>query len=119
MSCACEIMSALFDSSRFVGFPKNRYEALDEVQSFLEFNGVDLGTAFEVLLNSNDGYLIYWFGDVEIQFTRGFGVWSGSSSTVQMSIELDNEKAKESVVYEYVLKDLKLVRRKKRAGKIR
>lgn len=111
-------MSALFDSSRFVGFPKNRYEALDEVQSFLEFIGVDLGMAFEVLLNSNDGYLIYWFGDIEIQFTRGFGVWSGSSSAVQMSIELDNEKAKESVVYEYVLKDLRLVKRKRRAGKI-
>jgi hypothetical protein len=104
-------MSALFDSSRFIGFPKNRYEALNEVQSFLEYNGVDLGQAFEVLLNSNDGYLIYWFGDVEIQFVRGFGVWSRSQKAIQMSIELENDRTEETAVYEYKLRDLRLIRR--------
>lgn len=104
-------MSALFDSSRFIGFPKNRYQALNEVQSFLEYNGVDLGQAFEVLLNSHDGYLIYWFGDVEIQFTRGFGAWSGNHNSIQMSIELENDSTEETVVYEYKLRDLRLIRR--------
>jgi hypothetical protein len=108
-------MTALFDNSRFIGFPKNRYEALDEVQSFLEFSGVDLGQVFEILLNSNDGDLTYRFGDVEIQFVHGFGVWSQNPNAVQMSIEVDNGKAKGCEVYEYILKDLKLVKRKERS----
>jgi len=106
-------MSALFDSSRFVGFPKNRYEMLDEVQSFLKFNGVDLDRAFEVLLHSNDGYLIYWFGYVEIQFVRGFGVWSENEKAIQMCVELKNDRTKETVVYEYELRDLRLIQREK------
>jgi hypothetical protein len=104
-------MTTIFDSSRFLGFPKNRYKLLDEVQSFLEFNGVDLGQVFEVLLNSSDGYLIYSFGDFEIQFTRGFDVWSGSQNAIQLSVELDNGKVKKNVVHEYEIKDLKLLRK--------
>jgi hypothetical protein len=107
-------MSALFDSSRFVGFPKNRYEALDEVQSFLEFNGVDLGQTFDVLSNSNDGYLIYSFGDAQIQFTRGFEL--GNRNAIQLWIELENEKMKKSVEYEYEIKDLKLLKKKRQFG---
>jgi hypothetical protein len=49
---------------------------------------------------------------VEIQFTRGFGVWSGSSSAVQMSVEYDNEKTKKSVTREYQIGDLGLLGRK-------
>jgi hypothetical protein len=107
-------MSALFDSSRFMGFPKNRYEALDEVQSFLEFNGIDIGQTFEALMNSNDGYLIYSFGDVQIQFTRGFDI--GNSNAIQLWIELENEKMKKSVEYEYEIKSLILLKKKKRFG---
>jgi hypothetical protein len=107
-------MSALFDSSRFVGFPKNRYEALSEVQSFLEFNGVDLGQTFEVLLNSHDGYLIYLFGDVQIQFTRGFEL--ANANAIQLWIELENEKMKKSVEYEYQIKDLRLLKKKRHSG---
>jgi len=107
-------MSALFDSSRFVGFSKNRYDALDEVQSFLEFNGVDLGQTFDVLLNSSDGYLIYWFGDAQIQFTRGFDL--GNRNTIQLWIELENEKIKKSVEYEYEIKDLRLLKKKRQLG---
>lgn len=111
------VMTALFDNSRFQGFPKNKYEVLDEVQSFFEFNGVDLGQVFEVLLNSNDGYLIYTFGDVEVQFTRGFHVWSKEAHTdaVQLSIRLENEKRIETSEHAYALKDIKLVKRKKQS----
>jgi len=59
-------MGALFDSSRFLGLPKNGYEALDAVQSFLKLNRIDLGQVFDVLLNFHDGYLIYTFGNFEI-----------------------------------------------------
>jgi len=107
-------MSALFDSSKFIDFPKNRYEALNEVQSFLEYNGVDLGKAFEVLLKSGDGYLSYWFGHFEIQFVRGFGVWSESQDSIQMSILLEKDGTEEAVVYEYKLRDLKLIKTEKR-----
>lgn len=107
-------MKALFHSSEFFGFPKNRYELLDDVQSFLQSNGVNLGQAFEVLLNSNDGYLIYIFGDVEIQFVCGFGVWSGKNNAIQMSVEYDNGKTKKSVTREYQIRDLKLLKQKTR-----
>lgn len=103
----------MFDSSRFCGFPENKYDALDEVERFLESNGVNLGQAFEVLLSSHDGYLIYWFGSIEIQFTRGFGVWSGNSNAIQMSLELDDEENGRTKVYEYCLRDLRLVKRKR------
>ena len=63
-------MSALFGDSKFLGFSTNKYEALDSVQKFMEFNGMDLGLVFQVLLNSSDGYLIYVFGDVEIARAR-------------------------------------------------
>jgi hypothetical protein len=111
----CEAMTRLFDSSRFQGFPKSKYEAMDEVQSFLEFNGVDLGQVFEVLLDSNDGYLIYAFGNAEVQFTRGFHAWSREARTdaAQMSIKLENEKRTETNEHVYALRDLKLVKRKK------
>jgi hypothetical protein len=108
-------MSALFDSARFHGFPKNRYEALDGVQDFFKLSGIDLGQVFETLLNSSDGDLAYRFGDIEIQFNRGFAVWSQNPNAVQMSIEIDDGKNKECEVYEYVLKDLKLVKRKKKS----
>ncbi len=111
-------MTALFDSSRFRGFTKNKYEALDEVRSFLEFNGVDLGQVFEVLLYSNDGYLIYTFGDVEVQFTRGFHVWSKDAHTdaVHLTIKLENEKRSETSEHAYALRDLRLVKRKRQFG---
>jgi len=111
-------MVALFDASRFIGFPRNRYELLDEVESFLRSNGVDLGKAFEVLLKSNDGYLIYTFGDVEIQFIRGFGVWSGSNNAVQISVEYDNGKTKKSVTREYRIRDLRLLKSKARVARL-
>ena len=112
-------MKRLLDSSRFIGLPKNRYDALDEVQSFMRLSGVDLGQAFEVLLNSNDGYLSYVFGDVEIQFVRGFGVWSENPNAVQMSIELENDRTKETVVYEYEIRDLMLIRREEQLKDLR
>jgi len=104
-------MSALCDSSRFISFTKNRFEALNEVQCFLEYNGVDLGQVFEVLLTSNDGMLTYWFGGIEIQFVRGFGVWSGSQNAIQMSVELENGKMTKTAAYEYKLRDINLVKK--------
>jgi len=93
-------------------FPKNRYEALNEVRDFLEYNGIDLGQAFEVLLNSSDGYLIYNFGDIEIQFTRGFGMQFTTQNAIQLLIELDNGVMRKTATYEYEIKDLKPLRRK-------
>jgi hypothetical protein len=106
-------MSALFDDSRFLGFPTYSYEALDAVQKFMELNGVDLGEVFEVLLNSGDGYLIYVFGEVEIQFSRGFGVPSARANAISMTLEYHGEKRRQFKAYEYELKDLRFVKRKK------
>ncbi len=105
-------MSALFDDSRFLGFPVNSYDALDAVQSFMKSNGVDLSQVFQVLLNSGDGYLIYVFGDVEMQFTRGFGVPSALSNAIAMSLEYHGKTKKQYKEYEYDLRDLALVREK-------
>lgn len=105
-------MTKISDRNKFPSLPKNRYKALDEVQRFLSRNGVDVGQAFEVLPTSHDGYLIYWFGDIQIQFTRGFGICSGNSNAVLMSLEFDNEKTKKAIAYEYLLRDLKLVKRR-------
>jgi len=106
-------MKALFESSRFIGFPKNRYEALDDVQCFFELKGVDLSQIFEILLTCSDGYLIYSFGDIQIQFMRGFSISSDGQNTIQLSIELDNDEMKKTGEYEFGTKDFKLLKRKK------
>jgi hypothetical protein len=90
-------MVALSESNRFIGFPKNRYELLNNMESFLRLNGVNLEQAFQALFTCHDGYLIYTFGNLEIQLTRGFGVTSGSHSLLEISVEYDNGEIKQNV----------------------
>ena len=107
MYSVCVIMSALFDDSRFVGFPENRFEVLDELLRFFDFNKIDLRLVLRVLIYSSDGCLAFCFGDVNIEFSRSIH-WSGDSNAINLSIELETDDLKRSFEYEYNIKDLLL-----------
>ena len=91
----------------------NRFVALEEVQTLLGSRGVDWKCLFDVLYKSDDGIVEFCIGDISVQFTRGFGVWSGRRDVIQMIIELQTEKMDKTVGYEYQMKELQI------AGKTR
>ncbi len=92
-------------------FPINRFDALEEVQGFLEYKRIELSRVFEVLHCTSDGYLIFNFRGVVIEFSRGFERCANSNA-VHLSIVLNN-KLEKSVDYEYDIKDLTLLNKKK------
>jgi len=92
-------------------FPINRFDALEEVQGFLEYKGVELSRVFEVLDYTSDGYLIFNFRGVVIEFSRGFERCADSNA-IHLSIVLNN-KVEKSIEYDFDVKDLTLLNKKK------
>jgi hypothetical protein len=92
---------------------ENRFTALENVQSFLELNSIEMKNLFKVLCKADDGYLEFNFGEITIQFTRGFGVWSEDENVVRLSIELDKGVMGKTTTYEYKIKELQVLRKKK------
>ena len=89
-------------------FPENRYVVLDEVQSFLEAHGVSLKNLIEVLCKASDCYLIFSFGDITIEFSRGFKV--EYDNVVWLSVEIQEEDKPNA--YEYKIQELEALTRK-------
>mgnify|MGYP001118066990 CR=1 FL=1 len=94
-------------------FPENRFTALEEVQSFLKLNKIEMKNLFKVLCKADDGYLEFNFGEITIQFTRGFGVWSEDENVVRLAIELDKDVMGKTATYEFKIKELQALRKKK------
>jgi hypothetical protein len=96
---------------------KDRLIALERVKTLLRPRLVNMKCMVEVLSKSDDGFLEFNVGELAIQFTRGFGVWSERRDVIQMTVELqkegDEEEDREVVGYEYTLDELA------RAGKQR
>ena len=93
--------SGKLDQVFFLGFPRNRYVALEEVGVFLEANGVSLRSVFEVLCSVHGGYLIFSFGDTTIEFSRGFKPWCGQENVIELSIELQKDRMGNVETYDY------------------
>ena len=101
------------DQPYFLGFPKNRYIALEEVEAFLKANNVNLKSLFEVLCKVHDGYLIFSFGDTTIEFSRGFKPWCEQENAIELSIEWqkDNLGNAETHDYEYRTEEFEALRK--------
>lgn len=92
---------------------ENRYVILEEVQELLRLKNVEWQNLFKILCKVDDGYLEFTFGDVTIQFTRGFGVWSEDERMIQLSIVFDKNLMEETVTLEYDLKALEAMNTRK------
>jgi len=85
----------------FLGFSENRYVALEEVGVFLEANNVSLRGLFEVLCRVHDGHLIFSFGGVTVEFSRGFKPWFGQENVIELSIELQKDRMGNVETWDY------------------
>jgi hypothetical protein len=85
---------------------EDRFMALEEVKELLRSRFVNLYCMFEILFKSDDGCIDFNFGDIAIQFVRGFGVWSERKDVVQMTIEVQKDGASDAVGYEYMQNEL-------------
>jgi len=100
--CSKSVSSVLFD---------NRYVVLEEVLTFLKFKHIEWQSLLETLRKASDGYLEFDFGDVTLQFTRGFGVWSEDRNAIQLSVILQKDLLEKSVTYEYRFEELESLER--------
>ena len=89
------------DQTFSLGFPKNRYAALEGVQSFFEFYGVSLKNLFEVLCKGINCYLTFSFSDIMIEFSRGFR--SEHNNMVDLCVYLQGEN--KPYMYEYKVEE--------------
>lgn len=87
--------------------PADRFIALEEARILLKSRLVDLGSIVDILSKSNDGCIDFNFGDIAIQFVRGFGVWSERKDVIQMTVELQKGDFGDVVGYEYTLDELR------------
>lgn len=93
-------------------FPENRYATLEEVKSFLESKNISWRSLSEVLCKADDGFLIFKFGDITIQFDNlSWSDWSKDEKMVQLSIELKKDRIGKTAVYEYKMKELEELRK--------
>lgn len=85
--------------------PKDRFTALREAQSLLKCKGMSCAQVLNKLSKAENS-VEFKTGSFTVQFTRGFGVWSGRKDTIQLSIEIDKEDAGEIVAYKYDLNEI-------------
>jgi len=85
---------------------KDRFTALEDVKTLLRSRLVNLDCVFDILFKSNDGCIDFNFGDIAIQFVRGFGVWSERKDVIQMTVEFQKGDVGEIVGYEYTLDEI-------------
>lgn len=87
--------------------PEDRFLALEEAHMLLLSRNVDLDDLLIILSKSADGCIDFCFGDITIQFVRGFGVWSERKDVIQMTVEVQKGDFGDVVGYEYTLDELR------------
>lgn len=91
---------------------RNKYVVLDEVRSFLEFNGVCWDHLFQLLFKANGGCLNYDFGDVSIDLSRNWGFDpDNDDASFQLSIEVKKDGSENTTSYGYKIKELVKLRK--------
>jgi hypothetical protein len=92
---------------------RNKYVVLDEVRSFMEFNGVCWDHLFQLLFKANGGCLNYDFGDVSIDLSRNWGVNldDEDDNSFQLSIEVKRDGSDNTASYEYKIKEIAELRK--------
>lgn len=84
------------------GFPRNRFDALDEIQKLLGFTQTEWHAFFRIIRKADDGFLEFNRGGLMVQFA----LWSEEEKKVNLSIEFLKRKLGKSATYEYSLEEL-------------
>jgi hypothetical protein len=101
----------------FSDVSQNKYVVLDEVKSFLDFNGIIWDHLSQLLFKSSGAYLDYSFGDTTIGFSRCkcCGCEKDDECVIQLSIENQKGNVERKVTYEYNLRELAELRKRKQS----
>ena len=86
--------------------PKDRFVALKEARILLHTRKISLEHLCDFLFKPDNGSAEFVFGDIVLQFTRGFGVWSERKDVVQMTVEVQKDEVGDVVGYEYTREDV-------------
>jgi hypothetical protein len=87
--------------------PEDRFTALDDVRELLRSRLVKVDCVLDILSRSSNACVEFSLGDIEIQFVRGFGVWSERRDVIQMTVEVPKGDFGDVVGYEYTLNEVK------------
>jgi len=100
----------------FSDLSRSKYDVLDEVKSFLDSNGIIWDHLSQLLFKSTSACLDYSFGDIAISFSR-CGCWSEKDDeyVIQLSIENQKGNVERKVTYEYNLRELAKLRKRKQS----
>jgi len=101
----------------FSDVSQNKYVVLDEVKSFLDSNGIIWDHLSQLLFKSTSACLDYSFGDTTIGFSRcGYcGSEKDDEYVIQLSIENQKGNVERKVTYEYNLRELAELRKRKQS----
>jgi hypothetical protein len=101
----------------FSDFSRNKYDALNEVKSFLDSNGIIWDHLSQLLFRSTSACLDYSFGDTTIGFSRCgcCGSEKDDEYVIQLSIENQKDNVERKVTYEYNLRELAELRKRKQS----
>jgi len=87
-------------SSRMFSFPKDKYKALEEIQTMLGFTDEELHMFFALLEKATDGYLTFDFGDLKAEFhTCVFDV--NTASEISVKVEVEEKEITHSAEYHF------------------
>jgi hypothetical protein len=94
------------------GFAGNRFAALEDVKNFLELVHVDWRGLFEVLCKAEGGYIGFNFGGVNVEFDCN-NIFPEDEKTIILSIEVEKHKMGNTATYEFTVKELEALIRKR------
>jgi site-specific DNA-cytosine methylase len=97
---------------------QNKYFVFEQVRGFLESNGIIWEHMFQLFRKSEDGYLHYSFGDLEITFTRTeeFSEQIGDcEDAIELEIDFEKNNVERKATFTYTMKDLAQANRREQA----
>lgn len=100
----------------FSDLSRSKYDVLDEVKSFLDSNDIIWDHLSQLLFKSTSACFDYSFGDIAISFSRR-GCWpeKNDEHVIQLSIENQKGNVERKVTYEYNLRELAKLRKRKQS----
>lgn len=87
-------------SSRLFSFPKDKYEALQEVQRILGFTDEELRMFFALLEKANGGDLEFEIGDISVEF-RTYSCDDNCLNEIEVVVKVEEKEVTHTVEYSF------------------
>jgi hypothetical protein len=85
-------------SSGLFSFPKDKYEALQEVQRILGFTDEELRMVFALLEKANGAYLNFEIGDIGVEFDT---LGAEASNEIRLVVKIEGKEGIYSAEYKF------------------